>query len=676
MSVMMVVGSLPTLSGLSTTIYAAEPDVTQFATVKDLKDNFNLNGGTIGKLKFGLKGTAGREWLIAGMDKNNKDTLALLSSSNFGENSIYGRDIIYSSSIVRSLLTEYTTGAVFFSTGEQEYMADTTVTTADYDGTLIPVTDKLYLPDAEGGREGDKKPTIRVGTNNDISIDLKKLTSENGFAGKNFFWLRSAYDTYLDETLVAWPGITVSHCNVFDGNAVVPAFNLNLTSVLFASAVPATSFAGSVDIPSDSAMTLRYKPAEGTSLGSAIINSAQKSVAVSGAYVANTYLVVQNASGAWAQAVSGDAVVVADEVTIDGTTLTSFTDCKVWLETTNTDRITAAVMATAKTTPNAPTGLSDGVGKISGTNDTMEYASSPDADAAEWIPCTDTETVAAAGAWYVRYMETETAKASSATKVDVTAATYTIEATPELGLTFDAVNTGYTDIPAAKTVTITNTGNSEVTLKQPASTNYTMGSLLKATLAVGETTTFTVQPKKNLLEGIYNETLTVSTEQGARATVAVKFTVTLKPADAPKIINGAEGTWTKGDKEGLSFQSDAKFSEFLNVTVDGKELGAKNYTKKEGSIIVMLKPEYLETLAVGKHTLDILSKNGTADTTFTITAKAGETPSKPGTSTSTSSPSTGDSSNFMVMFALLLAASGTLTVLLAKRRRTGGHYLK
>ena len=45
---------------------------------------------------------------------------------------------------------------------------------------------------------------------------------------------------------------------------------------------------------------------------------------------------------------------------------------------------------------------------------------------------------------------------------------------------------------------------------------------------------------------------------------------------------------------------------------------AANYTVKEGSTIVTLKAEYLETLSVGKHTLAIVSDTGTAAAEFTI----------------------------------------------------------
>ena len=118
------------------------------------------------------------------------------------------------------------------------------------------------------------------------------------------------------------------------------------------------------------------------------------------------------------------------------------------------------------------------------------------------------------------------------------------------------------------------------------------------------------------------------------------------------IIEGANGTWQKGTKDGLSFTSNATFADFQKVQVDGKDLDASNYTVKEGSTIVTLKAEYLETLSVGKHTLAIVSDTGTATTEFTIKAAA--------VTDDTQSPQTGDDSNVILWIALLLLSGGAL----------------
>lgn len=90
------------------------------------------------------------------------------------------------------------------------------------------------------------------------------------------------------------------------------------------------------------------------------------------------------------------------------------------------------------------------------------------------------------------------------------------------------------------------------------------------------------------------------------------------PAFKAMIIEGANGKWQKGSEDALSFTSNAAFAGFLKVQIDGKDVDSSNYTVKEGSTIVTLKPSYLETLSAGKHTLAIVSDTGTAETEFTV----------------------------------------------------------
>ena len=135
---------------------------------------------------------------------------------------------------------------------------------------------------------------------------------------------------------------------------------------------------------------------------------------------------------------------------------------------------------------------------------------------------------------------------------------------------------------------------------------------------------------------------------------------TIDPDFKVTITAGANGTWQKGTKDGLSFTSNAAFAHFLKVQVDGKDLDASNYTVKEGSTIVTLKAEYLETLSVGKHTLAIVSDTGTATTEFTIKAAVTD---------DTQSPQTGDNSNMMLWIALLFVSGGALSVVTYRKKK-------
>ena len=89
---------------------------------------------------------------------------------------------------------------------------------------------------------------------------------------------------------------------------------------------------------------------------------------------------------------------------------------------------------------------------------------------------------------------------------------------------------------------------------------------------------------------------------------------------APSILDGANSEWRKDDENGLTFKSDAAFSDFVEVLVDGKTVASENYERQDSGTIVELKASYLETLAEGEHTLTIRSASGDATTRFTIAA--------------------------------------------------------
>lgn len=82
--------------------------------------------------------------------------------------------------------------------------------------------------------------------------------------------------------------------------------------------------------------------------------------------------------------------------------------------------------------------------------------------------------------------------------------------------------------PEVKTITITNDGNQPITLDQPSSTSFDVGTLSKTTLSVGETAEFTVQPKTGLLAGSYDEDIKITGTNNGKSVstkVNVKFNV-------------------------------------------------------------------------------------------------------------------------------------------------------
>ena len=112
--------------------------------------------------------------------------------------------------------------------------------------------------------------------------------------------------------------------------------------------------------------------------------------------------------------------------------------------------------------------------------------------------------------------------------VTVTGRTYTLSSDPS-AIAFGNVNTGYNP-PAAQVVVVKNTGNQSLNLTQPKATNFGVGKLSQTALKPGETATFIVQPKAGLGEGSYKETLTISGDGGAKATVNLSFVVQASPA--------------------------------------------------------------------------------------------------------------------------------------------------
>ena len=105
-----------------------------------------------------------------------------------------------------------------------------------------------------------------------------------------------------------------------------------------------------------------------------------------------------------------------------------------------------------------------------------------------------------------------------------------------------------------------------------------------------------------------------------------------------EIIEGTGKSLTAGEKKDLIFRSNAAFSDFIRVELDGKPLMKRIIPPaKEGSTIVTLKADYVATLSAGEHTIGIVSTSGTATTTFTVNAKTVA-------DNDTDSPQTGDNS--------------------------------
>ena len=194
---------------------------------------------------------------------------------------------------------------------------------------------------------------------------------------------------------------------------------------------------------------------------------------------------------------------------------------------------------------------------------------------------------------------------------------YTITATPGT-LEFEPRVAGYAAAPDARTVTVENTGNTEVTLALPTAQGYDIqaGSGFangQATLAAGDTATFTVQPKTGLAAGNYARAINVAGTNGASAVVNAAFTV------EPALALTAPATLAGGGKLTLTAN---KGADSVVCTTDA----AYNPTAAAGGTTwTVTLPQTPGTYTFEATRTTAYGGTETATCTVTVTEKAAET---------------------------------------------------
>jgi hypothetical protein len=390
LSLAMVVGLVLAMSGGANTVQAAtgsgtEPSVTAYATKDQLMTAFtpdaNGTATTKGKLVFGKNSSSvAQEWHILGKDegvsgdntiifaaspiaggqKFNSDT-SNKNDENLWSDCVYSEATItevyanhYGASELRDTLQGMATNTSYFTSAEQGLMNATTVTTNDMlNSTIYTTTDKLYALTADG--TGFPYTTIKVGSDNNTV-----LAESSYWRSGELFWLRSPSDLDSSENIawVAYPGRYVYGSIVSTKFAVQPASNLNLSSVLFASAATAASSdkAEARTIADGTAMTLRLD-GTGKDIGTATYNTTTGDIkAVKGATSQTVALVVQGNDGTnnwyYSKKITGTDVVNVSDIVAESNTPASIdlSACKIWLEATDsTENLTYAVNATETT---------------------------------------------------------------------------------------------------------------------------------------------------------------------------------------------------------------------------------------------------------------------------------------------------------------------------------------
>ena len=109
------------------------------------------------------------------------------------------------------------------------------------------------------------------------------------------------------------------------------------------------------------------------------------------------------------------------------------------------------------------------------------------------------------------------------------------------------------------------------------------------------------------------------------------------------------------------------FSLFTGIQIDNQDVSADNYDAASGSLILNLKPSYLNTLTEGEHTLKVIFKDGMLSIRFVI--KAEPTTPSPSPSPDGGLPKTGDSTSWTVVVGIVSIAGAVVLMEIASRKK-------
>lgn len=680
LSLVMAAGLVPAMSGGANTVQAAtgsgtEPSVTAYATKDQLMTAFtpdaNGTATTIGRLVFGKNSSGNaQEWYILGKDSgvSGDNNTIIFAASPIATNQVFNSNVNnktynyeagtgygdsagsievkanhYGASELRDILQGMATNTSYFTSAEQGLMNATTVTTKDTKNSSVTytTTDKLYALQGDDGYNNRTK--LWAGTD-----DSTVLAKSSYWSNVELFWLRSPFVRSGDSALSVRK-YAVSDLPVNSGGYKVdvqPASNLDLSSVLFASAAMATSSnpAELGTIASDKAMTLRLD-GTGKDIGTVTYNTTTGDIkVVKGTTSQTVALVVQGKDGIkdWyyskqitgPETINASAIKTALSITPD----IDLSACKIWLEITDTDGLAYAVGATEAATAKDKLTSITAPQAITVANGTAYDAMN--------LPATVnivTEGNTASSAQVT--WDTTAPESGNYDPSVLTEQTVTLNGTVDCPDSIDANGVSLTT-----TITITISAAGIVTA--PSITAQPGNATVKA----GETATFTIvasgtgltyQWKIDRNDGsgwvnidgataaIYTTSTVdiscngfkyqcvVSNSAGTDTSNTAVLTVTENTTPAPgsvdyEILDGANTSWEQNSDGSLSIRGSGAISKFVGVKVDGNLVDVKNYTVKEGSTIVTLKADYLNPLSVGNHTFEIIWTDGTASTRFTV----------------------------------------------------------
>ena len=649
---------------------------TTYVTKEQLMNSFKpySNGTAVnyGKLVFGKKsdGTTAQEWYILGKDegvsgdntiifaanpiatgqKFNSD-ISNKNDENLWSDCVYSEATItevyanhYGASELRDTLQGMATNTSYFTSAEQGLMNATTVTTKDTKNSSVTytTTDKLYA--LQGDYDNDQY--LWAGTDDSTVLAMSSYL-RNG----EWFWLRSPYGGSGDFALCADRGyyVILGRVDIDSGSPVQPASNLDLSSVLFASAATAASSdTKSEKITDSAAMTLRLD-GTGKNIGTVTYNTTTGDIkAVKGATSQTVVLVVQgkDETNDWyySKKITGTDVVNVSDIVAEPKTPSSIdlSACKIWLETTDTDGMIYAINATNVYALTVTNGSGTGEYEQGATVTITADTATSGQQFKEWEVVSGTITLADS-------MRETTTFTMPAEAVSVKA---NYEVIPVTEYTITSTTGANGSISPSGTVKVVSGGSQTFTIT-PA-TGYEIDTLKVDGSAVSSVTSYTF----NNVDKAH--------------TIEATFKKKQSPEPTPtsyKIISGADSEWKQNTDGNITIRGNGEFSKFESVKVDGSIIDAKNYTAKEGSTIIILKADYLKTLSVGTHSFEIVWTDGSAVTNFKISKNTDD-------SQQPTPPQTGDNSRPMLWVTLLAASLAGLLALLGVRRKKDDKYMQ
>ena len=532
---------------MPTAAFAAGTDTGKAIQLVDSGTAANIGGGQADNIYFGTyqqssDGSGGYntdpiKWRVL---ENADGQLFLLSDQNLDVFQYHtdNESVTWETSTMRSWLNGYgashntgDSGGIdytddnfintAFSEKEQGAIADTTVVNDDNPDYNTEggndTTDQIFLLSIEEVQNADYGFTdnsSRIATNTAYVADGGKIDGNVfGVGAADYWWLRSPGDVDDYAAYVFNFGGVFSFGNYvfFDDFAVRPAFNLDLTSVLFTSAavggkIPAASSGGNQGGEAADAI-FEIGDYDGNEWKLTLLDNSRNFVVTE-------------------EAASGKP---GDTITLNYTGATTGTNEYISVIIADSSgaqyygRVAQPTATDGKVEITIPSGLADGTYTL--------YVFSEQYNGGEQDDTKLTD--------YASAFETVALTVSSDTTASPAA------------LDFGSKTVGYTEAPAAQTVTLTNTGNQNVTVTLPASANYTITAgegfaNSTATLAPNGTAAFTVQPNTGLTAGDYDETLTVSGGSDVSASIELSFEV-LETYTLTVDLNGGSGSTIGGE---------------------------------------------------------------------------------------------------------------------------------